>query len=324
MVSKFPLARPRVGIALGSGSARGLAHIGVLRGLQEIGIEPQVVTGTSIGALVGAAYVSGHLDALADWFLGLTTRDMIRYLDIRLIARGGVGHTNRLIEHLRHSYDDPEIESLPRAFAAVATDLGSGREIWLQRGPIWEAVRASIALPGIFAPVQRDNRWLVDGALVNPVPVSVCRALGAELIIAVNLNSELLGRRFDRWGNQPTPEPAGDEDAVVGSIFARLSRNLRERTPLLEGRKPDAGDEALPADQRAPGVLGVVANSINIMQDRITRSRMAGEPADVVLTLRLGNVGILDFDKAGQAIDEGVNCVQRMAPVLRHTLGVQA
>lgn len=325
LASEYPHVRPRVGIALGSGSARGLAHIGVLRGLHEIGIEPEVVTGTSIGALVGAAYVSGHLEELATWFLGLSTRDMIRYLDISLIARGGVGNTNRLIEQLRRSYGDPDIESLPRAFAAVATDLASGRELWLQNGPIWEAVSASIALPGIFRPIEKDNRWLVDGALVNPVPVSVCRALGAEVIIAVELNSELLGRRLKRWSSQQSVPAVVDQnqDELVGSLFARLSRNLREKKSSRHGQQPEAYAVSIAPEQKALSVLGVVANSINIMQDRITRSRLAGEPADVVLALRLGNVGILDFDKAGPAIEEGANCVHRMAPVLRHALSMQ-
>jgi NTE family protein len=182
-----------IGIALGSGSARGWGHIGVLRALKEEGIEPDIVCGTSVGALVGAAYVSGKLNMLEKWVLSLNTRKIIGYLDLRLVVGGGIIQGKRLIDFLRQYIGDESIEDLPKIFAAVATNLNTGHEIWFSHGSLLDAVRASIALPGIFTPVKLNNHWLVDGGLVNPVPVSVCRAMGAQIDIIL-----ISGTTFNR------------------------------------------------------------------------------------------------------------------------------
>src|SRR5262245_5116559 len=197
------MSRPRIGLALGSGSARGWAHIGVIDALVEAGIAPDVVTGASIGALVGAAYVADRMAELRQWALGATWRKIARLTDLRLTG-GGLVSGRQVVAFLEGMGISDPIESYATHYAAVATDMATGREIWLQSGPIHEAVRASIAIPGIFSPARLDGKWLLDGGLSNPIPVSVCRALGADVITAVNLNGELLGRRY----TEPEPPAA--------------------------------------------------------------------------------------------------------------------
>ena len=293
--------KPRLGITLGSGSARGWAHIGVLRALEQAGIFPDVVSGTSIGALVGAAYASNGLDRLEEWVVRIDWWDIIRYMDVRL---GGV-EGERLMRAFRERVEDVPIETLPKPFGAVATDLQTGREVWFQEGSLLEAVRASIALPGLFSPVRHQGRWLVDGGLVDPLPVSLCRALGADRVIAVNLNSNIVGKHFS--GRPPrltAPSP----------LLARLSASLQA---MLGSNHHATTNET--EDER-PGLFDVMAGSINIMQDRITRARMAGDPPDVVLAPQLAHLGLMDFDQADSAIAAGMECVRLHLPLLRNVL----
>ncbi|MDG4596109.1 MAG: patatin-like phospholipase RssA [Candidatus Contendobacter sp.] len=295
--------KPRLGIALGSGSARGWAHIGVLRALEQADIFPDVVSGTSIGALVGAAYASNALDRLEEWVARIDWWEIIRYMDVRL---GGV-EGERLMRAFRERVEDAPIETLPKPFGAVATDLQTGREVWFQDGSLLEAVRASIALPGLFSPMRHQGRWLVDGGLVDPLPVSLCRALGADRVIAVNLNGDIVGKHFS--GRSPrlvTPSP----------LLARLSAGLQ----AMLGNDNHTKDEA-EADE-PPGLFDVMAGSINIMQDRITRARMAGDPPDVVLAPRLVHLGLMDFDQADEAIAAGMDCVRLHLPLLRNVLNL--
>ncbi len=198
------LRRPRVGLALGSGSARGWAHIGVIRALEQAGIRPDVVCGTSIGALVGAAYAAGELDRLEQWVLGLRISDVAAFVDVSL--RSGLLKGERLMDFFRRNFADRPIEDLAMPFAAVATSLHTGAELWLRRGSVLDAVRTSIAVPGLFAPVLCEGSVLVDGGLVNPVPVSLARAMGADVLIAVDLASDILGRHLR---TDPPPRSAG-------------------------------------------------------------------------------------------------------------------
>lgn len=291
----------RLGIALGSGSARGWAHIGILRGLEAAGIVPDVVCGTSIGALVGAAYVSHRLDALEEWILSINWWEILRMMDVNVSA---LAEGDRLMKTYAERVEDVPIESLPRAFGTVATDLQSGREIWFQRGSLLTAIRASIALPGLFSPVNLEGHWLVDGGLVDPVPVSLCRALGAERVIAVNLNGDIVGKHL-RKREQAKPK-AGD---WLGKLGSRLQKVLRDRLQRDE-------DEA-------PWLFDIIASSMNIMQDRITRSRLAGEPPDVVLSPRLAHLALLDFDRGEEAIAIGLECVRRNLPLIRDALNLE-
>src|ERR1700710_2681621 len=201
--------RPVIGLALGGGAARGFAHIGIVRTLIAHGIVPNVVVGTSIGAVVGGAYAAGHLDTLEEWARSLQPRNILSYLDIRLNGSGLIGGT-KLAAQLEAAMGHTAIQDLPLKFATVATEVRTGHEIWLTHGRMVDAMRASYALPGIFSPVLVGDRWLVDGALVNPVPVSAARALGAEIVIAANLSSDIFTHSTTIFSHGPAagaPEP---------------------------------------------------------------------------------------------------------------------
>ena len=286
--------KPRIGLALGSGSARGWAHIGVLRALEQAGIRPDIVCGTSIGALVGAAYAAGELDRFEQWVLRLGVADVLGFLDVTLSS--GLVKGERLMSSFHRNVVDRPIEELNMPFAAVATALHSGAEIWLRSGSTLGAVRASIAMPGLFTPVLHDGMVLVDGGLVNPVPVSLARAMGADIVIAVDLGSDILGRHLHA---APAREPP---PGVVGDWIRKLQDNLGPLVP------------AHPSDELAmPNILEVLASSLNIMQVRIAHSRMAGEPPDLVVAPRLAHLRLLDFHRAEEAIEEGRRAVERVA-----------
>ncbi len=291
--------RPRVGLALGSGSARGWAHIGVIRALEQAGIRPDLVCGTSIGALVGAAYAAGELDRLEQWVLGFGIKDVVAFMDLSLSS--GLVRGERLMGFFRRNFVDRPIETLAMPFAAVATSLQTGAEVWLRSGSTLDAVRASIAVPGLFTPVLCEGSVLVDGGLVNPVPVSLARAMGADLVIAVDLSSDILGRHLR--ADTALEAPAG----AIGDWIRKLRDNL---STVLPGQLSDQ-----PA---MPSMLEVLASSINIMQVRISRSRMAGEPPDLIVAPRLAHLGLLDFHRAQEAIEEGRRAVERVA----HSLAV--
>ncbi|WP_209318446.1 patatin-like phospholipase family protein [Falsiroseomonas selenitidurans] len=305
------MAPPRIGLALGSGAARGWAHIGVAEALAEAGIVPEVVCGTSIGAVVGAAQAAGRLAALHDWVQAAGWREIVGLLDVRL-TRGGLIEGRELLAFLRGLGLDVPIEGLATRYAAVATDLATGREVWLQTGPLHQAVRASAALPGLFSPALREGRWLVDGGLCNPVPVSVCRALGAEIIIAVNLNGDLLGRRFEVPSEPPPPAPRPPPEGLAEAV-RQLPLALRDQAALL-------GARLFPPGAATPGYFDVLANSINIMQDQITRTRLAGDPPHVLLLPRLREIGLMEFHRGPEAIAEGRACVEQALPLLRRYL----
>jgi len=293
-------SRPTIGLALGGGAARGWAHIGVIRALEEAGVKPDLVCGTSIGALVGAAYATGELDRFERWVVELGIREVVRFLDLSL--SGGLLKGQRLVAFFRRTFDDRHIESLPLPFGAVATALASGAEVWLREGSVVEAVRASIALPALFTPANRDGDLLIDGGLVNPVPITLAKAMGAEIVIAVDLNSDLLGRHFRSGPQSALPE-------VVESAKPELLRKLRGGF----GQLLPARSTTTPT----PSLLEVVATSLNIMQVRITRSRMAGDPADVVIAPRLAHLSLMEFHRGKEAIDAGRRAVASALPVLR-------
>ena len=263
---------PKIGVALGSGSARGWAHIGVLQALADMGVRPGIVAGSSIGALVGAAYASKQLDEMEDWVSSLSWKDILGFMDFSLLE-GGVLGGEKIINFLGQCLGGIDIESLPVSFAAVATDLNSGREVWLRKGDLLENVHASIALPGLFAPVRLAEQWLVDGGLVDPVPVSLCRAMGAEIVIAVNLNGGIATRHANHSHSSHEKKPAAmiKDMAPWARISSQISTSLNEQKDFVLKK-------LLGESRDTPGVFDVMSSAINIMQDRITRSRMAGDP----------------------------------------------
>lgn len=294
--------KPKLGLALGSGSARGWAHIGVIRALAEAGHVPDVVAGCSIGAFVGAAHANGDLEKLQTWVEGLTWKSVLGLLDVSF--SGGLIKGEKLVEFFERNFVDHEFAKLDMPFACVATDLATGREVWLRDGSVASAVRASIAIPGVFKPILRDGRLLVDGGLVNPVPVSLCRAMGADIVIAVDLGSDRIGGHRSAAPRVEVAE-AGEDDEEPGWV-------TRLRSAFSRPRQTD--------DELLPSMAGVMTTSIHIMQMRIARSRLAGEPADVLLSPRLGHLALTDYHRGAEAIAEGRAAVARMKPSLDHAL----
>ena len=307
------IRRPVIGLALGGGAARGFAHIGIIRTLIAHGIVPNVVVGTSIGAVVGGAYAAGHLDTLEEWARSLQPRNILGYLDIRLNGSGLIGG-DKLAAQLEAAIGPTLIEDLPLKFATVATEVRTGHEIWLTHGRMVEAMRASYALPGIFSPVLVGDRWLVDGALVNPVPVSAARALGAEIVIAANLSSDVFTHSTTVYSHgAPAEAPdVGSEPAPPKRGFGRLFS--AERTVKREffgggGR---------------PGISSVMVDAFNIMQDRITRARLAGDPPDLLISPRVGQIGWFDFHRADDLIAFGARAAERAIDSIQEAIHILA
>ncbi|WP_421851242.1 patatin-like phospholipase family protein [Oricola sp.] len=286
--------KPGIAVALGGGSARGWAHIGVLRALDEVGVNIEMIAGTSIGALVGGCYLAGKLDQLERFARSLTRRRMLGLLDIQFAGSGlfgGMRLNREMEEHMR----EVRIEDLPRTFVAIATEIATGHEIWLTHGELIAAMRASYSLPGIFEPVECNGKILVDGALVNPVPVSVCRAYEQPRVVAVNLNHDLFGR-----------------SGVVKHGAPRAEMNVRatDDKAHAEADKPSRAAIRM-------GITGVMVESYNIIQDRISRARLAGDPPDYSLYPRLADIGLADFHRASEAIDRGYETAMAQLPDLQ-------
>jgi len=293
-----------IGLALGSGSSRGWSHIGIIKSLAKLGVVPDIVCGTSVGAMVGAAYVSNNLEKLEGWALSLTKFEEAKFFDINTSLNGFVDikRFHRFLnEHV--ASDNVLIENCAKKFASVATDLDTGREVWLAKGPLVQAVWASISLPGLFPAIKNNDRWLVDGGLVNPVPVSVCRALGADVVIAVNLNGDIVGK------HRKTDNVAITQDE---GVKGKLTDFVREYGGSLFSNSK--------TDHQPPGLFDAIAGSVNITQDRITRSRLAGDPPDIILSPKLSHIGLLEVYRASEAIAEGEKCVQRMQSEIIHVL----
>jgi NTE family protein len=305
------MAKAKLAVALGGGAARGWAHIGVLKALVKAGLEPDVVVGTSIGAVVGGCYVAGKLDELEQFALSLTRRKVFGFLDFNLSGSGLISG-ERLCDAFDAHLEGVMIEQLDRRFVAVATELGSGHEMWLTRGRLVDAMRASYALPGIFRPVELAGRWLMDGALVNPIPVSVARAMGARHVIAINLNGDAFGRGAtllpDELGAND-PEPEADPTTYAngqGRLNGRSAWKLLHRQFFGRGR-----DE--------PGISTVMMDAFNIIQDRIARARLMGDPPDFMITPRLGGFGLFEFHRAGELVPLGAEATEReLADIARN------
>ena len=312
------IRRPVIGLALGGGAARGLAHIGIVRTLIAHGIIPNVVVGTSIGAVVGGAYAAGHLDALEEWARKLQPRNILGYLDIRLNGSGLIGG-DKLAAQLEAAIGPTLIEDLPVKFATVATEVRTGHEIWLTHGRMVDAMRASYALPGIFSPVLVGDRWLVDGALVNPVPVSAARAFGAEIVIAANLSSDIFAHSTTIYSHGP-----------VADVTVAVAPET-----MIEPVAPKRGFGRLFSAERTmkreffgsgtrPGISSVMVDAFNIMQDRITRARLAGDPPDLLISPRVGQIGWFDFHRADDLIAHGARAAERAIDSIQEAIHILA
>jgi NTE family protein len=270
-------------------------------------VKPDIIAGTSMGAVIGGCYAAGQLDDIEDWAKSLTRRRLLGYLDVSLSGSSLIAG-GRLARRLEHTIGTTKIEELETRFAAIATEIDTGHEVWLTRGRLLEALRASYALPGIFAPVRIGGRWLLDGALVNPVPVSAARSLDARLVIAVNTNSDLFGRGTTIHSHGYVEEEIVEESVVVERSWRGKSRVEKLLRRKFFGRGG------------SPGLPTVMIEAYNVMQDRITRARLAGDPADIMISPRLGHIGMFDFHRAEEAIAIGAEAAEHELPTIARAL----
>jgi len=299
------MRKVRIGLALGSGAAKGWAHIGVINALERAGIEVDVVAGCSVGALVGSAYVNGRLALMEKWVSAFRYWDVIRLMDLSW-QRGGLLRGDRVFSHIRQLIPNELIEDADKRFGVVATNLSTGRELWLTEGDIHQAIRASCSMPGLLAPVWADGYWLVDGAVVNPVPVSLCRAMGADIVIAVDLQHDAHLMQQDLFSIRIEEESPDDAPA------ATWRGRLRERIGRMRQRKPAA----------APTAMEVMGTSIQMLENRLKRNRMASDPPDVLIQPFCPQISTLDFHRANEAIEAGLLAVEkqldRLLPLIKN------
>ena len=347
--------RTKIGIALGAGVARGWAHIGVMRVLSDAGVHADIISGTSIGAMVGGCYVANKMQPLEEFARSLTRRRLLSLVDFRFRSSGLIGDA-KLEAILTNHLGDLRIENMERTFVAVATELSTGHEVWLREGSLVQALRASYALPGVFSPVPVDNRWLIDGAIVNPVPVSVARALGARLVIAVNLNTDPFDpatRRNFAEGTNPfyvkgapprMPEPDLAEEiaemveAEAEGTVIPVDEKPDENSAIMDGikntlnkirgakRAPEREivKRAIGSTRRGPGFASVLLASLNIVQDRLARARLASDPPDVVIAPKIGHLTLMEFDRADELIRLGEEAAEEALPQIRETISLLA
>ncbi len=313
------MAKPVVGLALGGGGAKGWAHIGIIKALAEHGIVPDVVAGTSIGALVGGAFAADKIHELEAWVRDLRWSQVVRLLDVRF--SGGLIQGDRVFAEIGGGLEGLKIEKLRHAFGAVATDLERGTEVWLREGELMPAIRASAALPGLFSPAMLNEQWLVDGGLVNPVPVSLCRALGADFVIAVDLNAYNLSQRAPSVApgdEMPELEPvpvALDKPSIMQSLSegfgvrAKFYDILEDMVDKFRMSGTGLGE--------APSLMDVAVRSINIMSIRISRSRLAGDPPDILLRPHTHEIGLMEFHRGDECIALGKAELERQSMAVK-------
>ena len=291
----------KVGLVLGSGSSRGWAHIGVLEALAEESIPIDFIVGCSVGSYVAALYACGSLDSLKQFVLKMDGKKVYSYFDIVLPRSGLLDGTKRLRELFCMHTDVKEFSELATPVLMVATDLETGTRVILKSGKILEALRATMSIPGIFAPARVNNRWLVDGGVVDPVPVSVARVMAADVVIAVDLNSAVVSRNRS-IATQKAEEEKQPESRVRKS---EMIQKLSDYYATAEHGFKNKINELLKKESSRPDIIETVTSSINIMQDRITRVNLAVTPPDVLIRPRLGGLKMLDFDQVAHTIEEG-------------------
>lgn len=353
----------KIGLALGSGAARGWAHIGIIQALEELGVQIDVVAGCSIGAYVGAAYTSGKLQPLSEWASSLTEWQVLGLMGVG-IHKGGLASGHKVFQALEEQFCESEFEHLAKPLAVVATDLYSGKEVAFQSGSIRSAVRASCAIPALFPPSSYNGRWLVDGAVVNPVPVNLCRQMGADFVFAVNLSADFRPQiaqdttKDHEKNEQKTNAFFSKSQAVMQQWFGGSKKSVEEFVPeqaeiessesnnfedsqikefpeeVMEGSQalendqqseelenPEAPEDIIPLSP-APSIIGVMSSSLEILQARVTRSRLAGDPPDVLIEPQLRDFGSMEFHRAAELIEEGYQSVARVADQIKYQLRI--
>lgn len=301
----------KVGLALGSGAARGWAHIGIIEALEEIGVQVSAVAGCSIGSYVGASYCAGNLSELKAWVLGMSEWQVATLMGVSM-QKGGLVSGEKVFKKLADDFTTENIEQLTIPFSTVATDMRRGQEIIFTQGSTVDAIRSSCSIPGIFPPHRYQDRWLLDGAVVNPVPVSLCRQLGVDIVIAVNLNSDFSPSDTETH-NQQQKKNEAKFNQFMGESIESISQ-------WWDSKFPSDEEKSKQEKQTPPSFFNCMTNAIDIMQDRVTRSRLAGDPPDILLSPKLGHIGIMEFHRAEEAIEIGRACVERMADQIAYQL----
>ncbi|CAA0366198.1 patatin-like phospholipase family protein [Alteromonas macleodii] len=339
----------KIGLALGAGAARGWTHIGIIEALEKLGVKIDVVAGCSIGAYVGAAYASGKLEALKEWACSLSDWQVLALMGVGL-RRGGIASGQKVFDKLASEFCESTYEDMLKPFAAVATDLYTGREVVFNSGPIGDTIQASCAIPALFAPVAHGDRWLVDGAVVNPVPVNLCRQLGADFVIAVNLNADFRPLRLEKLRQDHEENQRKTEDFFTKSqnvLRQWFSPDSKEDKALEKNEDKDEAlsdtgelktEEGIASDviekveeeftevpakvnkRNPPGIMSVMSSSLEILQARVTRSRLAGDPPDILIEPQLTDVGIMEFHRAEELCAKGEETIARLAEQIRYQL----
>ncbi|MFT5900218.1 MAG: NTE family protein [Glaciecola sp.] len=297
----------KIGLALGAGAARGWAHIGIIKALQSAGVKIDVVAGCSIGAYVGAAFASGKLDELEAWANTLTEWQVFKLLGVGF-RRGGLASGQKIFEKLKEDFCVDTFEEMDIPFSCVATDLYSGKEVVFNSGEVGDSIQASCAIPALFSPVDHNGRWLVDGAVVNPVPVNQCRHMGADFVIAVNLSADFRPRQIENCEKEHEENQKKTDDMLDKASDGFIKKWF----------SPDAS----PNKRVPPGIVGVMSSSLEILQARVTRSRLAGEPPDILIEPQLRDVGTLEFHRAIEVGEQGRHAVERLAQQIAYQLNI--
>ena len=293
--------RKTVGLVLGCGSSRGWAHIGAIEALEESNIPIDLIVGCSIGSFVGAIYASGSIKSLREFVLKMDGKKVFSYFDIVLPRSGLLDGTKKLRELFSIHTNVKKFSELKIPVMMVSTDLGTGQKVVLKSGNILDALRASISIPGLFAPARIKNRWLVDGGLVDPVPVSVARALGADIVVAIDLSSGIVSNKKQKKQKSRYEKTPIEQEEGKNELIKKLA-DYYEKAGLSFKNKIN---DLLKKEASTPDIIETVTTSINIMQDRITRINLAVTPPDVLIQPHLGELKMLDFDQVEHTIEEG-------------------
>ena len=293
------MVSPKIGLALGGGAARGWAHIGVLKALAEQEIKFDLVAGTSIGSIVGACLAAGRMDELEQFARSIDVGLMLRLTDLKFHGRG-LFDGGPIVAEIARQLEVSNIEELDIPFAAVAVDMVTGDEVDFRQGPLVEAIRASISLPGIFSPVRKDGHILVDGGLANPLPVSVARDMGADIVIAVDIMGDYESRAAARIGNMV--QERQDIESDSGSIFTVWAKAV------------DDMKKSVFTGYASPNIIETLTASAGITMKSLTRANLKSNPADIVIVPRIGRITMLEFGRADEMIDSGYAAGQEAIP----------
>lgn len=300
-------SRKSVGLVLGSGASRGWAHIGVIRALEEANIAIDYIAGSSVGAYVGAIYASGSLGSLEKFLLEMDGKKIFSYFDVVFPKSGLLNGSKRVQELFSMHTDAKDFSDLLIPVMMVATDLERGKKVIIKSGSILKALRATMSYPGLFEPVYMGGRWLVDGGIVDPVPVGIARAMGAGVVIAVDLNSRIVSRSK----TYDTVDTAGSgvvvRDALAGDSVNRneLVKKMSDFYGNIEHSVRQKTSHLLHRDVATPDIIETVMTSVGIMQERITRTNLAVEQPDILIQPRLGELKMMNFDQIKHTIEEG-------------------